>query len=290
MKRKILFVINPISGGKAKYNFPEKIDKYLDKTKFEYECVFTEYHGHGSVLAAEAIKNGADILVAVGGDGTINEVASEVDGTDKLMGIIPFGSGNGLARSLGIPVGDVQAIRRINNFHVSKIDIGTFNGKKFFNMAGVGFDAQISSRFADNIKRGLINYIKIVFSEVSNYDCQDYHLTIDGKDYEFKAFMISIANSSQYGNNAHISPFASLEDGLLDICIVKPFPLYIFPALALRMFRKNSHKSNYLEIIQGRKIVITRSHEAAVHLDGDPFSMGTILNIGVNTHSLNILN
>lgn len=290
MKRKILFVINPISGGKAKYNFPEKIDKYLDKTKFEYECVFTEYHGHGSVLAAEAIKNGADILVAVGGDGTINEVASEVDGTDKLMGIIPFGSGNGLARSLGIPVGDVQAIRRINNFHVSKIDTGTFNGKKFFNMAGVGFDAQISSRFAENIKRGLINYIKIVFSEVSNYDCQDYHLTIDGKEYEFKAFMISIANSSQYGNNAHISPFASLEDGLLDICIVKPFPLYIFPALALRMFRKNSHKSNYLEIIQGRKIIITRSHEAAVHLDGDPFSMGTILNIGVNTHSLNILN
>lgn len=290
MKRKILFVINPISGGRAKYNFPEKIDKYLDKTKFEYECVFTEYHGHGSVLAAEAIKNGADILVAVGGDGTINEVASEVDGTDKLMGIIPFGSGNGLARSLGIPVGDVQAIRRINNFHVSKIDTGTFNGKKFFNMAGVGFDAQISSRFAENIKRGLINYIKIVFSEVSNYDCQDYHLTIDGKEYEFKAFMISIANSSQYGNNAHISPFASLEDGLLDICIVKPFPLYIFPALALRMFRKNSHKSNYLEIIQGRKIVITRSHEAAVHLDGDPFSMGTILNIGVNKHSLNILN
>ena len=290
MKRKILFVINPISGGKAKYNFPEKIDKYLDKTKFEYECVFTEYHGHGSVLAAEAIKNGADILVAVGGDGTINEVASEVDGTDKLMGIIPFGSGNGLARSLGIPVGDVQAIRRINTFHVSKIDTGTFNGKKFFNMAGVGFDAQISSRFAENIKRGLINYIKIVFSEVSNYDCQDYHLTIDGKEYEFKAFMISIANSSQYGNNAHISPFASLEDGLLDICIVKPFPLYIFPALALRMFRKNSHKSNYLEIIQGRKIIITRSHEAAVHLDGDPFSMGTILNIGVNTHSLNILN
>ena len=290
MKRKILFVINPVSGGKAKYNFPEKIDKYLDKTKFEYECVFTEYHGHGSVLAAEAIKNGADILVAVGGDGTINEVASEVDGTDKLMGIIPFGSGNGLARSLGIPVGDVQAIRRINNFHVSKIDTGTFNGKKFFNMAGVGFDAQISSRFAENIKRGLINYIKIVFSEVSNYDCQDYHLTIDGKEYEFKAFMISIANSSQYGNNAHISPFASLEDGLLDICIVKPFPLYIFPALALRMFRKNSHKSNYLEIIQGRKIIITRSHEAAVHLDGDPFSMGTILNIGVNTHSLNILN
>ncbi|SDM83258.1 lipid kinase, YegS/Rv2252/BmrU family [Daejeonella rubra] len=290
MKRKILFVINPISGGKTKYNFPEKIDKYLDKSKFDSECVFTEYHGHGSLLAAEALRNGVDILVAVGGDGTINEVASEVEGTNKLMGIIPFGSGNGLARSLGIPIGDVQAIKRINKLHISKIDSGTFNGRKFFNMAGIGFDAQISSRFAENVKRGLSSYVKIAFSEVSNYHSQHYSLTIDGKEYEHQAFMISIANSSQYGNNAHISPFASLNDGMLDICILKPFPLYIFPALVLRMFRKTTHKSNYLEIIQGRKIIITRESSAAVHLDGDPFNMGTILSIGVNPHSLNILN
>lgn len=290
MKRKILFVINPISGGKAKYNFPEKIDKYLDKSKFDYECVFTEYHGHGSLLAAEAIRNGVDILVAVGGDGTINEVATEVEGTDKLMGIIPFGSGNGLARSLGIPLGDVQAIKRINKLHVSKIDSGTFNGRKFFNMAGIGFDAQISARFAENVKRGLSSYVKIAFSEVSNYRSQNYHLKIDGKEYEHKAFMISVANSSQYGNNAHISPFASLNDGLLDICILRPFPLYKFPAIALRMFRRNSHKSNYLEIIQGSNITIKRECDAAVHLDGDPFNMGTVLSIGVNPGSLNILN
>ncbi len=290
MKRKILFVINPISGGKAKYNFPEKIDKYLDKSKFDYECVFTEYHGHGSILAAEAVKNGADILVAVGGDGTINEVAAEVEGTDKLMGIIPFGSGNGLARSLGIPIRNVQAIQRINNLHVSKIDSGTFNGRKFFNMAGIGFDAQISSRFAENVKRGLSSYIKIAFSEVSNYRSQYYRLNIDGKECEHKAFMISIANSSQYGNNAHISPFASLNDGLLDICILKPFPLYKFPALVLRMFRKNTHKSNYLEIIQGSKIIITRVNTGVVHLDGEPFTLGTTLHIGINPHSLNILN
>lgn len=290
MKRKILFVINPISGGKSKHNFPEKVDKYLDKSKFDYECLFTEYHGHGSLLASKAIKNGVDILVAVGGDGTINEVASEVEGTDKLMGIIPFGSGNGLARSLGIPLGDVQAIKRINMLHVSKIDSGTFNGRKFFNMAGIGFDAQISARFAENVKRGLSSYVRIAFSEVTSYRSQNYHLTIDGKEYEHQAFMISVANSSQYGNNAHISPFASLNDGLLDICILRPFPLYKFPAVALRMFRRNAHKSNYLDIIQGSKIIIKRECDAAVHLDGDPFSMGTILNIGINPHSLNILN
>jgi diacylglycerol kinase (ATP) len=290
LKRKILFVINPISGGKSKYNFPDKIDKYLDKSKFDAECVFTEYNGHGSILAAEAIKNGIEILVAVGGDGTINEVATEVDGTDKLMGIIPFGSGNGLARSLGIPLKEVQAIKRINKLHISKIDTGTFNGRKFFNMAGIGFDAQISARFAENVKRGLRNYIKIAFSEVSNYRSQNYHLQIDSKEYEYKAFMISIANSSQYGNNAHISPFASLNDGLLDICILRPFPLYKFPALALRMFRKNTHKSNYLEIIQGSEIIIRREREAAAHLDGEPFNMGTELSIGINPKSLNILN
>lgn len=290
MKRKILFVINPISGVKTKYNFPLKIDKYLDKSKFDSECVFTEYRGHGSQIAAEAIRNGVDILVAVGGDGTINEVASEVEGTNKLMGIIPFGSGNGLARSLGIPIHAIQAIKRINKLNISKIDSGTFNGKKFFNMAGLGFDAQISARFAENVKRGLINYAKIAFSEVFNYQSQHYHLNIDGKEYAHQAFMISIANSSQYGNNAHISPLASLNDGMLDICIVKPFPLYKFPVLVFRMFRKNTHKSNYLEIIQGSKIIITRESAAVIHLDGDPIDMGNTLTIGINPHSLNILN
>ena len=157
-------------------------------------------------------------------------------------------------------------------------------------MAGIGFDAQISARFAGNVKRGLISYAKIAFSEVFNYHAQQYRLNIDGKEYEHKAFMISLANSSQYGNNAHISPFASLNDGMLDICIVKPFPLYKFPALVFRMFRKNTHKSNYLEIIQGSKIIITRDNAAVIHLDGDPFNMGNTLTIGINPHSLHILN
>ena len=134
-----------------------------------------------------------------------------------------------------------------------------------------------------------ISYAKITLSEVFNYRSQYYRLTIDGKEYEHQAFMISIANSSQYGNNAHISPLASLNDGMMDICIVKPFPLYKFPALLVRMFRKNTHKSNYLEIIQGSKIIITRENAAVIHLDGDPFDMGNTLNIGINPHSLNIL-
>lgn len=290
MKRKILFVINPISGGKSKFNFPAKVDKYLDKSIFDVECIFTEYQGHGSMLAKNAIENGFEFLVAVGGDGTINEIASAVEGSEKTLGIIPFGSGNGLARSLGIPLGEIQAIKRINKLHVSKIDSCLLNGRKFFNMAGIGFDAQISARFAENVKRGFSNYIKIAISEVSNYRAQKYSLLIDGKLYESEAFMISLANSSQYGNNAHISPFASLNDGKLDICILKPFPLYKFPALALRMFRKSTHRSKYLQIIQGSSIIIKRECEAAVHLDGDPFSMGKELSVEIIPQSLNILN
>lgn len=290
MKRKILFVINPISGGKSKYNFPAKVDKYLDKSTFDVECVFTEYHGHGLILAKNAIEKGFEVLIAVGGDGTINEIASAVEGTEKMMGIIPFGSGNGLARSLGIPLSEIQAIKRINKLHVSKIDSCLLNGRKFFNMAGIGFDAQISARFAENVKRGFSNYIKIAITEVSNYRAQKYSLWIDGKLYEHEAFMISLANSSQYGNNAHISPFASLNDGKLDVCILKPFPLYKFPALALRMFRKSTHRSKYLQIIQGSLIIIKRESEAAVHLDGDPFNMGKELRVEVIPQSLNILN
>lgn len=289
MKRKILFVINPVSGGKTKYNFLKNLDKYLDKSKFDYESVFTDYHGHGTLLAAEAVKNGVDIIVAVGGDGTINEIANKLEGTDKLMGIIPLGSGNGLARSLGIPLGDYNAIKRLNRLHASKIDTGVFNGKKFFNMAGVGFDAQISARFAENGKRGLGSYVKIAYSEVSNYHSQFYRLNIDGRDYEQQAFMISIANSSQYGNNAHISPHASLNDGMLDVCILKPFPLYKFPALAFRMFARNTHKSDYLEIIRGSNISIIRESEAAVHVDGEPLIMGKELNITLKSQSLTIL-
>lgn len=289
MKRKILFVINPVSGGKTKYNFPKNLDKYLDKSKFDYETVFTDYHGHGTLLAAEAVKNGVDIIVAVGGDGTINEIANELEGTDKLMGIIPLGSGNGLARSLGIPLGDYKAIKRLNRLHFSKIDTGVFNGKKFFNMAGIGFDAQISARFAENGKRGLGSYVKIAYAEVSNYRSQFYRLNIDGRDYEQQAFMISIANSSQYGNNAHISPYASLNDGMFDVCILKPFPLYKFPALAFRMFARNTHKSDYLEIIRGSKISIIRESEAAVHVDGEPLIMGKELNITLKSRSLTIL-
>lgn len=290
LKKKILFLINPISGGKSKLKFPDMVSKYLDIKKFHPNYVFTENRGHAFEIATEMLRTDTDILVAVGGDGTINEIASVLEGTDKLMGIIPYGSGNGLARSLGIPLRDKDAVCRLNNLHKSVIDSGVINGRKFFNMAGIGFDAHISALFAKNVKRGLGGYVRTTLTEISNYNHQNYHIEIDGKIYDREAFMISIANSSQFGNNAHIAPFASLMDGLLDICIVKPFPLYHFPVMGYRMFNKSTDRSKYIEIIKGREIRILREVSAAVHLDGEPIQMGTELNIGVKALTLNILN
>ncbi len=263
--------------------------KIINTEKFNASFFFTEWPGHGYEMAAEMVKGDTEILVAVGGDGTINEIASAMDGSGKIMGIIPYGSGNGLARSLGIPLNDMGAVQRLNKLNVNNIDSGTFNGRSFFNMAGIGFDAHISAIFASNVKRGLGGYVKTAIREISNYQSQHYILEIDGKRIARDAFMINIANSSQFGNNAHISPFASLKDGLLDVCITKPFPLYQFPVLGYRMFSRSTHRSKYVEIIKGKEIRIVREGGGAIHLDGEPFDMASELQINIKPLSLSVL-
>jgi YegS/Rv2252/BmrU family lipid kinase len=287
LKKSILFIINPISGGKSKLDFPEQVGNYLDKSHFNVDFVFTEGVGHAQQIARE--NSETEIMVAVGGDGTINEIASVLEGTGKWMGIIPCGSGNGLARAMGIPLKDTDAILRLNNLNTTLIDSGILNNRKFFNMAGVGFDAHISKRFAEHTGRGVSGYFQTAFREISNYQSQNYVLQIDGKSYDRNAFMISIANSSQYGNNAHISPFASVRDGLLDVCIIRPFPLYLFPVMGYRMFNKTTHKSKFVEIIRGRDIRILRENGGAVHVDGEPQLMEAELNISIKPLSLAVL-
>lgn len=288
-KLNILFIINPISGGKDKLKIPALIDAILDKTRFNPNFSFTEYVGHAGEIAEEASNKNFDVIVAVGGDGTINEIASKLMNQDKVLGIIPFGSGNGLARFLKIPMDTVKAIRVLNEVHVTTIDTGKFNGKHFFNMAGMGFDAHISSVFAGDKSRGLTGYLKLGLKEVMDYKAQTYHLKIDGIEYVKKAFVISIANSSQYGNNAHISPMASITDGLLDVCVVREFPMYKLPVLGFEMIRKTTHKSALVEIIRGKNIVIAREREDAIHIDGEPFFMGKEIEVSIAPLSLRII-
>jgi diacylglycerol kinase (ATP) len=289
LKANILFIINPISGGKKKSKIPRMIDNYLDKSKFNANFSFTEFIGHGAELAEEAVKKDFDIIVAVGGDGTINEVAAKVMEHQKILGIIPQGSGNGLARFLKIPMDIKKAILLINNHKVETIDCATLNGKFFFNMAGMGFDAHISAEFANHKTRGLYGYVKTVMKELSAYRPQTYQINIDGVGYTRNAFVVSIANSSQYGNNVFISPASSTNDGLLDVCIVKDFPLYKLPVLAYEMIMAKTHQSNMVEIIRGKHILINRGKEDPVHLDGESFLMDKEIAIDVISLALKIM-
>lgn len=288
-KKDILFIINPISGGQDKRGFPAVAERFLDKNIFNARFEFTQKAQHAFELASDAVSQGVEIVVAVGGDGTINEVASALVGTLSIMGIIPCGSGNGLARSLNISLKAENAVKTLNQLNVDTIDTAQLAGGKFFNMGGIGFDAQISYMFATMPKRGFKGYIRTTFSEILSYRSQLYHIEIDGVKIEREAFMISLANSSQYGNNAHIAPTASLKDGLLDVCIVKPFPLRMFPVMVYHLFNRTSERSKYVEIIKGKKIHIKSDRPEVIHLDGEPKVVTEDITAFINPLSLKIL-
>jgi YegS/Rv2252/BmrU family lipid kinase len=267
---------------------PELIKDTIDAGVMEPVIAFSDGVAHARVIASEAIGK-FDIVVAVGGDGTVNEVASAIVDTDTSLGIVPFGSGNGLSRFLGIPMNTRDAIKNLASGRTEIIDSARINGQPFFNMAGMGFDAHISEIFSHGKKRGFISYIKSSIKEVVGYQPQNYHLDIDGKKYDYKAFMLSIANSSQYGNNVHISPKASLQDGLLDVCVIKPFPLWRFPEMSMRMLIKATESSKYVEIIRGKQILIKREHTGPIHLDGEPQVAGTGIDITILPKSLKVI-
>lgn len=288
-RKRILFVINPISGGKKKTAFNKHVLEVLDLEKFDPTFKITDHANHAFELGKSAIDEGYDAVVAVGGDGTINELGSAILGTDMPLGIVPEGSGNGLALYLGIPLNESAAIRRINRFETVDVDTGLINGRHFFNIAGLGFDASVSDRFATDSIRGPIGYLRSAIDVLSDFKPGTYTLLIDGKEYSREAFMISVANSPQYGNNAYIAPQASINDGLLDICIVKKFPLYLFPKMVFHLFTKSADQSDYVEIIPGKEIVILREGDGPVHVDGEPVAMGERLEIGINPGSLKII-
>jgi diacylglycerol kinase (ATP) len=288
LKKKALFIINPVSGGKKKDKVPQLIKQHLDSSVFDYDIIYSTKETPISEVSKEAAQT-CDIIIAVGGDGTVNEAASAIAGTDKALGIIPFGSGNGLARFLQISLDTAEAIKNLNNGRIEVIDAGKINNQWFFNMAGMGFDAHISEVFSHGKTRGFRQYFKSSLQEISNYKAQKYNLVIDGNEYDREAFMLSFANSSQYGNNAHVSPNASLHDGLIDVCIIKQFPVYRLLEMGLRMLTKTSESSKYVEIIRGKHIKVKRAGSDAVHLDGEPQIMGAEAEIVIIPNSLNVI-
>ena len=288
MKKNILFIINPISGLGRHSNFPDNCEKYIDKKIFSTKYIFTK-------AAKEAIhicrdnSDKFDIIVAVGGDGTINEVSQGLENSNTVMGIIPGGSGNGLARYLRIPLPTSKAIAIINNQNITTIDRVQINDKSFVNMAGIGFDALISFKFAEFDQRGILPYFYLSLKEFSSYKPKTYDLIIDGVEYKRKAFSISFANSTQFGTNVHIAPKASIDDGLIDICVVKPFPITELANLGIRLFNKTVDKSKYIEIIKAKRVTVKTEGENYVHIDGEPVIMKDNIEIKVLPLSLKII-
>jgi len=288
LKGKALFIINPISGGKKKDGVPDLIHKHLDQQSLQPVIVFSDSVSHARQIALDAVDQ-FEVVVAVGGDGTVNEVASGIVNSSTRLGIVPFGSGNGLSRFLQVPMDPEKAIKTLTEGKVEVIDSATLNGRPFFNMAGIGFDAHIAELFSHDKKRGFITYIRTTFKEFNKYKPQVYEIEIDGKPYRRVAFMISFANSSQYGNNAHVSPHASVQDGMLDVCIIKQFPLWRLVEMGIRMMTKTADKVQFLEIIRGKHIVIKRTEDGPVHLDGEPMMEGKQVTIDVLPASLKVI-
>jgi YegS/Rv2252/BmrU family lipid kinase len=276
----MLFIVNPISGQHRK----ARIINYLKEHNFK--VVMTEYAGHAEIIAREALER---TIVAVGGDGTVNEVARGIVGTDKVMGIIPCGSGDGLALHLGISRLYKQALKTILNGKVESIDSGVINGRPFFSVCGTGFDALVSKRFARSGKRGMLNYIEIGLKTWKEYEPERCKLEIDGEAFDIKATLITIGNSSQWGNNAKITPLADIKDGLLDITVIDRVDAIEMPGVAFMLMTGMLDQYHRVHYYRGRNIKITRSSEGPVHTDGEWFTTGNVLDINILPHSLKVL-
>jgi diacylglycerol kinase (ATP) len=286
--RNILFIVNPVSEKLKKVEMRQLIMKNLDHDRFSFSLKYSEYPGHAYELA-HTLQKKYQIIVAAGGDGTVSQVSRALSGTDTCLGVIPLGSGNGLARSLKIPLNPSKAIHRINSYQVIRIDTGVINGNHFINMAGIGFDAEIAHDFAASDQRGFITYCMKVLKKFRRYSPRNYTLVHNNQEKDTSAFMISFANSSQYGNNAHISPRAKLDDGLIDVCMLKKFPAWTAPILASRLFLKTIDRSDYLNILQTDRLKLKCSDSYFGHLDGEPVVLDKELDVRVIRKSLNVI-
>lgn len=288
MKKKICFIINPVSGVGRQKVIEKLIDEELDRTIFDYEIAYTNAPKHATQLAKQAALKNFDIAVAVGGDGSVNETAKGLIGSTTAMAIIPAGSGNGLARHLNIPLDLKKAMAVINNVTKKTIDTIQFNEETFVNVAGVGFDAHIGWEFAKFGKRGFMSYVKVTFRELPKYKAQEYELIIDGKVIRRKAFLISFANGSQWGNNAHIAPLADIADGVMDIAIVKNISIANGIQFAYGLFNKTLHRSKHVEIIKTKEVIV-KQPKIIAHIDGEPIEIGKTISIKVNPLSLKVI-
>ncbi|MDG1518712.1 MAG: YegS/Rv2252/BmrU family lipid kinase [Flavobacteriales bacterium] len=291
MTRKItiLFIINPISGTGENKVVEKLIKKELAYSKFEVSIRYTEAVGHATEIAKEGVKACVDVIVAVGGDGSVNEVAKGLIGTNVKMGIIPAGSGNGFARHLNIPMDKRKAVLLLNKLYSKSVDTASVNDQVFVGTAGVGFDAHIGLKFDEAPTRGFWTYLKLTFKEYFNYREQTYKIAIDQKKtIDEKAFFMSFCNTNQWGNNVFVSPNSDIEDGLIKVVLIRKMNLLSVPFFAFRLFSKSVDKSKYYKEFSGKKVEVSQTTNL-IHIDGEPIRLGQKLFIEIKPSSLEVI-
>ena len=266
---KTCFILNPIAGPSRRYDMPALIAQHFGALAGDYEIRFTKAAGHAVELARDAAAEGFQIVAAVGGDGTVNEVGRGLLGTDAALGIVPQGSGNGLARHLKVPLGLPAALRRLAAPAFSRMDVGMMNGHPFFCTAGMGFDAHVCQHFALAGSRGLSTYLRVTLREYRRYLPVPVRVELDGQVQETNCYVLAFANASQYGNNAYIAPLADLRDGLLDVCLIDALPVLRAMKVSLGMALGTLPQSNAAEYFRVSRGRVTAQAPIGFHVDGD---------------------
>lgn len=287
------FILNPVSGrASTRARRRERVAQFIAQHQLDATLQITGHRRHATELAHAAVAAVSQLVVSVGGDGTMNEVAAGVVGTSALYGMIPTGSGNGLGRDLGLPMDFDRALDVLLDGAVRTIDSGTVDGHPFFNVMGLGFDAELGRRFneAHGHSRGLFNYVQLGLRAFFSY--RKEQITVEpegGAPITVDAFLASVANSTQYGNNARIAPRARLDDGRLDFVALTTGNLILALPLVVRLFTRSIHRSRFARGAVAPRFHFRRTAPGPVHTDGEIHECPAEFDVVVRPQSLRVV-
>ena len=277
------FIFNPTAGTNRRADFPALLTQHFGSAAAgDYVLRPTEGPGHATALAKEAAQAGCRVVVAVGGDGTVNEVGQGLvhqEGT--AMGIVPRGSGNGLARHLKVPLNLSAAVRRQRQPTFSRMDVGLLNGRPFFCTAGLGFDARVSQMFAKAGSRGLSTYMRVTLREYQTFEPVPVVVETNGLTLNTNCYVLAFANASQYGNNAYIAPNANLQDGLLDMCLMDALPPWRAVQVVLGMALGTLPRTGGAAYSHTHHATVRAAAPLGCHADGDYLGHATEFEVGL---------
>ena len=265
------FIFNPTAGTGRRADFPALLAQQLGPAaRGDYELRPTEGPGHATELARAAAQAGCRVVVAVGGDGTVNEVGQGLlHQENTALGIVPRGSGNGLARHLRVPLHLGRALRRLRQPTFSHMDVGLLNGRPFFCTAGLGFDAHVSQHFARAGSRGLSTYLRVTVREYQHFRPVPVVVETNGRTLATDCYVLAFANASQYGNNAYIAPAADLRDGLLDMCLMDALPPWRAVQVVLGMALGTLPRTGGAAYSRTHHATVRATAPLGCHADGD---------------------